>query len=277
MVYLGRVILSGITPDGNSFAAYAISGRSPGSQKRRFELLPDGHVYVGNIGELTPWQEEFKDLIFYNCMRTRGDLLFVTNGAQTDARIEEKEKEDSAKKIGSWLKKEKFFCPTFYHDFQNVKSQLDSELILMKWGYEPDAPIYTPRIAFVRKPRGDSIFSIAARMDENEDRLYTAQRLIDDKRSAGIATYKGIGDEAASWRGSDIVALAPWVFGHSVSGNTPDEIRDSMYDFMDPRFVVASVGAVWDGARWAISEPKNRWNSPKEFEAYLAEREAEKR
>ena len=83
----GRVIAHVLTTEGKTGAAYSISGRTAGSKKRTFTHYPDeGRIYVDSLGKKTAWQEKFKDLVFYNCMRTRGNLLIVTNGAQTDAK-----------------------------------------------------------------------------------------------------------------------------------------------------------------------------------------------
>lgn len=255
MVYLGRVIATGLTPDGYPFAAYAISGRSEGSQKRRFNsFTEEGRIYVGPIGELTQWQKDFAALIFYNCMRTRGDILFVTNGAQTDTNEVKGEKK-----------------PTFYHDFQNEKGHVSAREIMSHWGYEADQPIFTPRTALVKNPDDNALFSIVARFNDDNDRLFTAQMETRVNRGSAryLATYKGIGDEAASWRGIDLINDGNrYVFDAEIAGSTPEEIRDVMYKFVDERFVVASVAAVWNGREWVISEPKNRFNNEDEFKAH---------
>ena len=256
MSYIGRVCFSGLTTDGYPFVSYAISGRSAGSKRRRFELFPDEErIYVGSLGEPTEDQKKQADLIFYNCMRTRNGTIFVTNGAQTDVNVFENRP-----------------ARNFYSGF----GAATAEEILGDWGYEPDAPLFTPRIALVKGEGRDALFAIAARQSDDDPSVLTRELSLNVSNSTatGIATYKGLHEsEAQPWRGIDLDSLGLCLLRFPIRGVEPEEIRDSTYNIIDQRFVVASVAAIYNGKSWIFSEPRNRWNSLEEFEA---EKEARK-
>jgi IMP cyclohydrolase len=261
MVYIGRVEIAGRNPKGRLFSTYAISGRSTPSKKRRFEFYPDeGRINVAGIGEPTEEQRRMADLIFYNCMRTKGQTLIVTNGAQTDV--------SSTGKLN------------FYD--QSEKDMLEGSAAIMEdWKYEPDykPPIFTPRTGLVLSPSGEAIFSIAARQsDEDEANVSAVTRTQLNKpgHAIGLATYKGHDTQALPWRGTDLKGrgadlkgFVPCFFpDHVFSGETPQELVDEMYGFMDPRYVVAAAAAIWDGEKWLLAEPNNRFKDEAEFKAY---------
>ena len=264
-MYIGRVCFAGITPDGYPSASYAISGRRPSSQKRRFVpywVPTDNRIYVGPIGEPTDEQKRDAHLIFYNCMRVSGDRLFVTNGAQTDVDMRDGD-----------------VMPNFYENFGCIPGSdvepIQANEILSRWGYEHDPPIFTPRIALVNGLGSKALFAIAARESDDDPAVYSAQAEISVRNSnaVGLATYQGDETDAIPWRGNDIrkYNLSRCILQAPIRGSTPDEIRDSLYDYMDPRYVVAAVAAVYDGRRWVISEPKNRFADVAAFEAYASE------
>ncbi|HLC77211.1 MAG TPA: IMP cyclohydrolase [archaeon] len=254
MSYIGRACFSGMTSEGYPFVSYVISGRSAGSQKRRFKLYFDlntgeDRVNVGSLGEPTEDQKKRADLIFYNCMRTRNGTIFVTNGAQTDVNVFENRP-----------------ARNFYSGF----GAATAEEILGDWGYEPDAPLFTPRIALVKGEGRDALFAIAARQSDDDDRTYTGQITVpvNGSEATGIATYKGLHEsEAQPWRGVDLEHLNLCLVRFPIRGVDPEEIRDSTYKAIDPRYVVAAAAAVYDGRKWVFAEPKNKWDSLEEFEA----------
>ena len=122
MEYPGRVIIIGRGPSGSRAAVvYAITGRSPSSQARRLERREDG-VWV------RPTDEEVlkkgnPDLLIYPAILFAAAGVAVSNGRQT----------------------------------ADVRSRLDGaaapgpvEILagsLSGWDFEPDAPIFTPRIS----------------------------------------------------------------------------------------------------------------------------------
>ncbi len=255
----GRVIVPQLTGSGNLAASYGISGRSPGSKKRRMDVYPEeGRIYVGPLGEMTPQQVQFKDLIFYNCMRVRrdGNLLIVTNGAQTDA----KEKEGKPVK-------------NFHDDFDPQDPERSSVAIMEDWGYESDAFVKpwigTPRTALVRYPNSDFCVSMVTKCGDK-----TIAKAAD--YCAGPGTGMGVAGKGlvmSTYVGNDEYAV-PWCLEFQsfnrilmpieLEGETPEQLAGSLYRWMDPNYVSATAAAVLDGEKWELAA-KNKWETEEEF------------
>ncbi len=114
--YVGRGIVSGLTPDGTrAVSAYFIMGRSANSRNRVF-------VKKGDELFTEPFDAskvEDPSLIIYAAVRMRGNKLIVTNGDQTD---------------------------TIYEGLEAGKDMTEA---LKARQFEPDAPNLTPRISSV--------------------------------------------------------------------------------------------------------------------------------
>ncbi|MFH1445543.1 MAG: IMP cyclohydrolase [Nanoarchaeota archaeon] len=84
-MYLGRVVFIGLTDQGIPYCAYAISGRSEASKERILKV--DGNTVKTKplVEELTPEQEEKRDLLFYDAIITDSGhkRAVVSNGEQT--------------------------------------------------------------------------------------------------------------------------------------------------------------------------------------------------
>jgi len=119
MDYPGRVIILGRSRDGKTVVVYVITGRSPSSQARKLEWSEDG-VWVRPTDEET-LKKGHIDLLVYPAMLFFPGGIAISNGKQTvDVR--------RALELAS-----------------NPLSVLSASLIA--WEYEPDAPIFTPRIS----------------------------------------------------------------------------------------------------------------------------------
>lgn len=119
MEYPGRLLAAGMSPEGDIAIVYLITGRSASSQARRL-------VLEGNDIEVRPTDEDLlkkgkPELLVYKAMALRPAGAVVSNGKQT---------EDIISELGPGRK---------------ASEILESALRL--WEYEPDAPIYTPRIS----------------------------------------------------------------------------------------------------------------------------------
>jgi IMP cyclohydrolase len=118
--YPGRLIVIG-APGGGSGAAivYAITGRSPSSQARRL-VLRNGGVWVEPTDEDT-LRTGNVDLLVYPAILFAKDGIAVSNGKQTgDLRDRIRPGSDPVSVLSG---------------------------ALSGWDFEPDAPIYTPRIS----------------------------------------------------------------------------------------------------------------------------------
>ncbi len=118
--YPGRLIVIGAAPDGGrAVIIYAITGRSPSSQARRL-VLRDGGIWVEPTDEATLKQGHVDLLVYPAVLFTRAGLA-VSNGKQTT----------------------------------DVRDRLTPgagpvpalAAALASWDFEPDAPIFTPRIS----------------------------------------------------------------------------------------------------------------------------------
>ncbi|MGZ5487094.1 MAG: IMP cyclohydrolase [Candidatus Aminicenantales bacterium] len=118
--YPGRLIVIGAAPDGGrAVIIYAITGRSPSSQARRL-VLRDGGIWVEPTDEATLKQGHVDLLVYPAVLFSRAGLA-VSNGKQT----------------------------TDVHDRLAPSAGPVPALAaaLASWDFEPDAPIFTPRIS----------------------------------------------------------------------------------------------------------------------------------
>lgn len=113
--YVGRGIVTGLTPSGKAASAYFIMGRSPNSRNRLF-AIHDKEVYTEPFDES---KVEDPSLIIYAAIRTFENFLIVTNGDQTD---------------------------TIY---EGLARGLAFPETLEERQFEPDAPNLTPRISSI--------------------------------------------------------------------------------------------------------------------------------
>lgn len=136
--YHGRGIVSGLNPDGDkAVIAYFIMGRSENSRNRVFA--------AEGCNLRTEAYDESKltdpTLIIYRPLRVDGKRIIVTNGVQTDG-------------IAKLLD----------------KKHLTFEQALQFIDFEPDPPIYTPRIsAIINLNNFNYSMSIAKTADGNPD------------------------------------------------------------------------------------------------------------
>jgi IMP cyclohydrolase len=117
--YPGRLIVIGASAAGPDVIVYAITGRSPSSQARRL-VHRDGGVWVQPTDEATLKQGNV-DLLVYPAILIGPNGIAVSNGKQTAD-------------IGDRLKP----------GLPPVAALAEA---LGGWDFEPDAPIFTPRIS----------------------------------------------------------------------------------------------------------------------------------
>lgn len=134
--YPGRIILLGYDRAGQPVALYAITGRSENSRNRVLRSR-DGMICTEPFDES---KVSDPSLIIYSAVRRIGESIIVTNGDHTD---------------------------TIYDE---IISGGDVEGALMKRTYEPDGPIYTPRIAGIIDDAGYCL-GIIRKDGENAERL----------------------------------------------------------------------------------------------------------
>jgi len=173
MEYPGRVIIIGRAPSGSRAAVvYAITGRSPSSRARRLERREDG-VWV------RPTDEEVlkkgnPDLLIYPAILFAAAGVAVSNGRQT----------------------------------ADVRSRLDGaaapgpvEILagsLSGWDFEPDAPIFTPRISGCVLPGAKAALALIKRGAGGEALRSYHEFPLEAGKGKLIATYDGVNKDPLS-------------------------------------------------------------------------------
>jgi IMP cyclohydrolase len=164
MEYPGRVIIIGQDPSGEqSVVIYVLTGRSPSSQARKLEWKQD--VVYTRPTEIDVVRRGNVDLLIYpSILLFRGGIA-VSNGQQTSD-------------IKDYFKRS-----------QNPAEILNSAL--GKWNYEPDAPIYTPRISGCVAPGAEAALSIIKRAKDGSSEREVFQLSMTPGTGHMICTYNG--------------------------------------------------------------------------------------
>jgi IMP cyclohydrolase len=196
--YPGRLIVVGAAPAGRAAVVYAITGRSPSSQARRL-VHRDGGVWVEPTNEAA-LKTGNVDLLVYPALLFSPGGIAVSNGKQTA---------DVRDRLRPGL---------------GPVSVLSAALAA--WDYEPDAPIFTPRISGCLTASGAAL-SIVRRGPSGEPlRSFFEVRL---RAGEGrlVSTYEGPNTEPLpAFRGEPrFVGLA---------GSTAAETAAAFYGALGP-------------------------------------------
>jgi len=182
MEYPGRIIIIGKSPAGDDVVMYAITGRSPSSQARRFEKEKK-NVFVKPTDEKT-LQSGNPDLLIYPCMQVgRFKWIAVSNGKQTpDILLQFKKGVSAVAALGN---------------------------ALGSWEFEPDAPNFTPRISGC-VAEGAALSIIRRAADGTVSRSYFEVPKTPG-RGKLIATYSGVNaDPLPSFAGEPLDMEIPY-------------------------------------------------------------------
>lgn len=172
--YPGRGIVVGCSEDGKRLIiVYFIMGRSENSRNRVFEKTDDGiRTRAFDESKMTD-----PSLVIYHPVRSCGEKLIVTNGVQTDTVFE---------------------CLQSGQDFRSA---------LYKWQFEPDPPIFTPRISGLVAKDGSYSLSILKTADGNPEcccRYFYEYSKPLPGLGHFISTYKMDGNPPPSFEGEPI-------------------------------------------------------------------------
>jgi len=172
--YPGRGIVIGCSEDGKrSVVIYFIMGRSENSRNRIFEKTSDG------IRTVAFDEDKVTDpsLIIYHPVRESGSKLIVTNGDQTETIM------------------------------GNLKRGMGFTTALRTREFEPDTPIYTPRISGIIEDKGKYRLSIIKTMEGNPkftQRNYYEYSGTIPGLGHFISTYEKDGDPPPSFSGEPV-------------------------------------------------------------------------
>lgn len=198
--YPGRVIIIGQDPSGeNTVVVYAITGRSPSSQSRKL-ALEDNAIQVMPTDEETIYKKNI-DLLVYPAILFSSRGIAASNGRQTQD-------------IGSALGQTR--------DPAEVLSSA-----LGEWDYEPDPPIYTPRISGCVLPEGKAALSLIRRGPEGSSLREYYKIPLKAGEGRWVATYSGENtDPVPSFKEKP----API----EIQTKSADEMAESVYDALSP-------------------------------------------
>ena len=161
MPYPGRLIALGRDPsDGHDVVVYGVTGRSPSSQARLLE--PTENAIVTKPTDPEVLKTGNPDLLVYPAV-VFGDRLAVSNGRQT---------EDAARAAAA-----------------GPAAALEAGL--RNWTYEPDAPIFTPRISGLLWPDGRAALGVIKRAEDGSPRRLFFEFNLQAGRAELVATYAG--------------------------------------------------------------------------------------
>ena len=147
MVYSGRGITIGMTPEGMPFVGYTLSGRSPPSKARRLEPESKGDLVIVSTRptDESVLQKGNPALLVYPVIMANAQKIAISNGAQTALVLKAALPQALA-------------YPTYINGI-DVTS------------YEPD-PSHTPRVTgeLKRGPQGwKSVFHIVKKADDSDE------------------------------------------------------------------------------------------------------------
>lgn len=200
--YPGRIIIIGQDKSrGNMVVIYAITGRSPSSRARKLEM--EGDAIWASPTDEEVLKKGNRDLLVYPAVLfvpARG--IAVSNGRQTSD-------------IGSHLLKG-----------QNPLEILESAL--SQWDFEPDGPIFTPRISgCVLSKKGAALGIIRRSSDGSTSRDFYNVPLVSG-RGMMVATYSGENrDPVPSFTGEPVEV--------EIHKRRADDMAEAVYDALEPK------------------------------------------
>lgn len=200
MEYPGRFIILGYDPSGEQMVAvYGITGRSPSSRARKLEFEGNA-IWTKPIDEETLKKGNPELLIYPALIFTAG--IAVSNGRQT---ADVKKHMEGAKKPALVL-----------------------DRAMSEWDYEPDAPIFTPRISGCVLPDLRAALGIIRRTDDGSSKkiVYEVPPLAG--RGKLIATYSGENkDPVPSFRNEPLDL--------EITEKTPQDMAEAIFAALEPQ------------------------------------------
>jgi len=197
--YPGRIIIIGRDIAGkNEVVIYAITGRSPSSQARKMELKDDS-IWATPTDEETMKKGDLDLLVYPAILLSNG--IAVSNGKQTTD------------------------IKTCLGQSQNPAELL--KLALNEWDYEPDAPIFTPRISGCILPQKRAALSIIKRAPDGSSIRNIFEIPLKAGKGKMISTYEGEGkDPPPAFTGEPIDV--------EIKEKKADDMAAAVYDALGP-------------------------------------------
>jgi IMP cyclohydrolase len=199
--YPGRVVILGRDSAGvNTVIVYAITGRSASSQARKL-VVEDNAIWAKSTDEAA-LKKGNRELLVYPAIQFTPLGIAVSNGRQTAD-------------IGTALTQ-----------IQNAVEVLSSSL--SAWDYEPDSPIFTPRISGCVLSGGKAALGIIRRDPDGASQRKFYDVPLRAGRGKMIATYSGENkDPLPSFREEPVEI--------GIQAERADEMAEAVYDALGPK------------------------------------------
>jgi IMP cyclohydrolase len=200
MEYPGRVIIIGQAPSGGqNVVIYVLTGRSPSSQARKLEWSQDA-VCTKPIDIDVVRRGNVDLLIYPSILLFRGGIA-VGNGQQTsDIKDCFKRSQNPVKILNSALK---------------------------KWDYEPDAPVFTPRLSGCLAPGGEAALSIIKRANDGSSAREVFQLSMTPGAGHMICTYNGENKDP-------LLPFAGKPLDLKIEENSARDMAEAVYEALEP-------------------------------------------
>lgn len=228
-MYLGRIIVLGSTGEGNPCCAYAVSGRSESSKKRR-AVIYEKRITMEPSGQVSEEQKHQASLIFYDCIISKNEppLVVIGNG--------------------------KHVRPIF--DLSS-KENLPSSMIraLREFGPEPDM-YSTPRIVGALEKSSINGHWASYGGMTTSDNTDVFSMIIQRNKLIYLSTYTGEGLEPEAPQFGNLKSILRNI---ELRGYSAKDLADSLFDWVDPNFVVCTASAVWMGDSWDLVAKNKAW------------------
>lgn len=197
--YPGRVIIIGRDKSGdNEVVIYVITGRSPSSQARKLELEEDA-IWTKPTDEEILNKGNIDWLVYPAVFFSQG--IVVSNGKQTT---------DIKACLG-----------------QSLNPAEVLEHALHKWDYEPDSPIFTPRISGCVLPHRKAAFSIIRRAPDSSSIRNIFEIPLIAGKGKMIATYRGENKDPLPTFTEEPVDI-------EIKEVKADDMAEAVYDALEP-------------------------------------------
>ena len=197
--YPGRIIIIGKDiRDKSEVVIYAITGRSLSSQARKMELK-DGAVWVKPTDEEMLKKGNTELLVYPAILFSSG--IAVSNGTQTTDII------------------------TCFGQSQNPAEVL--KLALHEWDYEPDAPIFTPRISGCVLPQKKAALSIIKRAADGSSIRNIFETPFKAGKGKMISTYGGEDSNPPPVFSGEPIDV-------EINEEKADDMAEAVYDALKP-------------------------------------------
>jgi IMP cyclohydrolase len=197
--YPGRLLAAGADPSGAGQVVYVITGRSASSQARK--LVRSGDKVMVRPTDEETLKKGNPDLLIYSAVMAGECGVAVSNGKQTEDIFEAMRSEP---------------CPA-----------AALARALAGWDYEPDSPIFTPRISACVS-RGRLALCVVRRGPGGESLRDYFERPFARGRAYVVSTYRGENSDPLS-----VFDLAPVEV--ETEESDPNGAAEQVYDSLAPR------------------------------------------